>query len=222
LSNFSTLTDDAPGMLHDVAPDAEVLVLTMGGESALATHPEYAERVADLDLYRLGDVDLSGVRGLLVGPHADQVYLRRHRSLLDGFVWRGGRLVVCAQVVQPFATGLTPFVPLRYRGVADLTVRRLAEHPVWHGVDPQDLTFRRGVAGFYGRGHHHGLPADALVVHGLGPEAHPLDAVYPHGAGQVLLHGGNDLWDYARDTTTAARMAPQLLDWIHTGTGAGR
>jgi hypothetical protein len=204
------------------------MVLTMGGTSSLDTHPEYAGRVAELDLYQLPDVDLSLVRGLLVGPQVDQIYLRRQQSLLDAFIAGGGRLVVCGQVVVPFAVGLTRFVPLSYRGVGDLTVYRLAEHPVWQGVDPDDLTFRRGVAGFYGRGHHPGPPADAMVVHGLGPDALPLDVVYPHGAGQVLLHGGNALWGYAEDDTTAARMTPQLLNWIDpepqspSDTGAGR
>lgn len=77
-----------------------------------------------------------------------------------------------------------------------------------------DLTFRRGVAGFYGRGYYPDLPPEALVVHGIGVDARPLDAVYPHGAGEVLLHGGNDLWGYAGDDTTAARMTPQLVGWL--------
>lgn len=195
---------------------APVLVLTMGEGSDLAADPRYAGVVADLDVYALPDADLTGVRGLLVGADADQVFLARHQPLLDGVTRRGGRLVVCGQVVLPFAAGLSPFVPMAYRGVADLTVRRLAEHPVWAGVDPDDLTFRRGVAGFYGRGHYPDLPPGALVVHGLGPDALPLDAVYPCGAGEVLVHGGNALWGYAGDDTTAARMTPQLVDWLLT------
>jgi hypothetical protein len=197
---------------------ASVLALTMGDDSGLAGTP----RVADLDLYRLPGFDLSRVRGLLLGAHLDQIFLRRHQGLLDEFISRGGRLAICGQVVLPFAAGLTPFVPLAYRNVDDLTVRRVGEHPVWHGVDPHDLTFRRGVAGFYGRGYYPALPPDALVVHGLGPNAYPLDAIYPHGAGEVLLHGGNDIWGYAGDTTSAARMTPQLLDWIMAEHGGAK
>lgn len=188
---------------------ASLRVLTMGTGSGLAD-----DRVQDLDLYALPDTDLSAVRGLLVGVHTDQVFLARHRDRLTRFVESGGRVAVCGQVVRPYLAGLISFVPARYRGVADLTVHRLAEHPVWAGVDPGHLTFRRGVAGFYGRGHYPDLPADALVVHALGAAAAPLDAVYPLGEGQVLLHGGNDLWGYADDDTTAAWMTPQLLRWL--------
>ena len=193
---------------------APVLVLTMGEGSGPATDPRYAGVVADLDVYALPGADLTAVRALLIGADVDQMFLARHQPMLDEVTHRGGRLVVCGQVVLPFAAGLTPFVPLAYLGVGDLTVRRLAEHPVWAGVDPDDLTFRRGVAGFYGRGHYPDLPPGALVVHGLGPEAVALDAVYPYGEGEVLLHGGNDLWGYAGDDTTAARMTPQLIDWL--------
>ncbi|MBV9313681.1 MAG: hypothetical protein JO100_07960 [Pseudonocardia sp.] len=190
---------------------APVLVLTMGTPSALAAQHDL---VADLDLYELPQTELKQARGLLVGPHVDQVFLSQYETKLDRFVHGGGRLVVCAQVALPFATGLTRFIPLTYRSVCDLTVHRLAAHPVWRGVAPEDLTFRRGVAGFYGRGFYPDPPRCAQVVHGLGPRRLPLDLVYPLGDGEVLLHGGNDLWGYADDDTTAARMTPQLLAWV--------
>ena len=193
---------------------AAIRLITMGSPSDLAGDPRYRDRVADLDIYRLAETDLAPVRGLLLGPHVDQIQLRHHRALLDAFVATGRRLVVCGQVVLPFAAGLSRFVPLSYRGVGELTVHRLAEHLVWRGVDTADLTFRRGVTGFYGRGHHPHVPTGATIVHTLGPDALPLDLIYPHGAGQILLHAGNDLWGYARDDTTAARMTPQLLDWL--------
>ncbi|MFX9031475.1 hypothetical protein ABTN13_20280, partial [Acinetobacter baumannii] len=79
--------------------------------------------------------------------------------------------------------------------LADLTVHRLADHPVWAGVDGGDLTFRRGVAGFYGRVWHD-APAGALIVNGIGPERRPLDFTYAVGAGTILFHGGNDLTGY--------------------------
>ena len=33
-------------------------------------------------------------------------------------------------------------------------VAELAPHPIFDGVDPDDLTLRKGVAGFFARGHH--------------------------------------------------------------------
>ena len=41
-----------------------------------------------------------------------------------------------------------------------------------------------------------------------------MDFVYRVGAGRVLFHGGNDLWQYAGATDTTGRIVPQLLDWL--------
>ena len=45
----------------------------------------------------------------------------------------------------------------------------------------------------------------------------PLDWEWsPPEGGSLLMHAGNDIWMYQNDPTTAARMAPQLLDWCLT------
>jgi hypothetical protein len=109
--------------------------------------------------------------------------------------------------------GLSPFRPLRDYRVEDLVVRRETPHPVWEGVAEDELTFRRGVAGFYGRGWHE-PPAGATVIHTIGADRHPVDFVYPLGAGRVLFHGGNSLWQEARASDTTERIVPQLIDWL--------
>lgn len=188
-----------------------IVQLTMGSRPTEEVAAD--ERVQPVDLYRLASLDLSRVRGLLVGVHCDQLFLEAHRSLLDRFLDRGGRLVVCGQIERPFTRTLVRSTPLRDYTLDDLRVRRLANHAVWDGVDVEDLTFRRGVAGFYGRVHC-APPLSATVVHGLGADARPLDYVVGQGQGKLLFHGGNALWGYAADASSAARMAPQLLDWI--------
>ena len=187
-----------------------VVHLTMGRPSSLRGE----DTVEDCDLYELDGLGLSARRGLLIGTGADQIHLSENRDLLGRFVERGGVLVICGQVVRPFLDGLPVFEPIDHHGPADLTVSRLSGHPVWEGVRAEDLTFRRGVAGFYGRGCYPRLPAGAVVINGIGPERRPLDIVYRYGRGEVLVHGGNDLWGYRDDPNTSARLAPQLLDWV--------
>lgn len=193
-----------------------IVHLTMGRPSSLAAEDAVEER----DLYELGELDLSKRRGLLIGTGADQISLTEHRDLLGRFVERGGVLVMCGQIVRPFLAGLPIFEPIDHHGPADLTVSRLAGHPVWEGVAPEDLTFRKGVAGFYGRGCYPRLPAGAVVVNGIGPGRRPLDIVYRQGRGEVLVHGGNDLWGYQEDQNTSARLTPQLLRWVTDRKGA--
>jgi hypothetical protein len=104
--------------------------------------------------------------------------------------------------------------------VKDLIVERVNAHPVFEGVDCHDLSFRRGVAGFYGRGANP-APEGAVVLHRLQADGSPLDWVWQRPAGgQIFMHGGNTLWMYINDSTSAARIAPQLLAWAKAGAPA--
>ncbi len=191
---------------------ASIVLLTMGGpEPLLVQH--FRQRVCALDVYDLPEADLTNVRGLLIGMHCDQRQLQRTQTRLTEFVVHGGRVAVCGQIAHPFLPGLSRFTPLQNYCLEDLIVYELAPHPVWNGVVLDDLIYRRGVVGFYGRGFHIPL-AGAVVVNGLGLTRLPLDFVYRLGRGEVLVHGGNDLWGYVADSTSAHRLTPQLLDWM--------
>lgn len=198
---------------------AETLLLTCGEEtpSPLLTCPATASRVDGIDIYALAQADIGAYRGLLVSAHADQRFLVTMQERLERFLRGGGILVICGHLAYPFLPELSPFVPLALRSFEDYRVWRVSEHPVFAGVDTDDLSFRKGVAGFYGRGHNP-PPAGARVLQRLSsPDGPPLDYVYRRpGGGRVLVHSGNDLWMYANDETSARRIAPQLLDWIES------
>jgi hypothetical protein len=192
---------------------APVLHVTMGTHSPAGTSGD-DPRLGEVDIYRLPATDLTGVRGLITAAGADQIFLERHRDLLTGFVRAGGRIAVMGHAVTAFLPGLGVWRKLTYSGPKDLAISLGDPHPVWEGVDPVDLSFRKGVSGFYARGYADKLPADALIATRIGRLALPLDYIYPLGAGQVLVHGGNDLTNWKDDPNTSARMTPQLIDWL--------
>lgn len=190
--------------------------------SALLTHPRTGLRVQGIDMYALADVDLRNYKGLLIPIHADQRFLLSLRSTLEAFLQTGAKLIVCGHVAYPFLPELAPFVPLTKRSSEDYRVWRVQDHAIFAGVETADLTFRKGVAGFYGRGHNP-PPPRARVLHCLGAaDGTPVDYLYDRpGGGQVLVHAGNDLWMYVADDTSANRIAPQLLDWIELTAPSG-
>ncbi len=187
---------------------------TEGGQTILLRAPALGTRVDVAAMHDLHRVDLAGYRGLLIGLHVDQRYLATRRAQLEAFLGRGGTIVMCGQVTTPFLAELAPFVPMRDYRLDDLRVNLERPHPVWAGVEPNDLTFQRGVAGFYGRGHSP-PPSDAIVINTLGPRRVPVDfECRPKAGGRLLVHAGNDLWGYLNADTTASRLGRQLLDWI--------
>jgi len=183
-------------------------------------NPLMEERVAAIDIYGFQDTDLSRFRGLIVGTNIDQEHLYRHREVIERFLDAGKVLVFSGHLSQPWLPGAGMFVarPIHHHLDYSLTVVQPA-HPVFAGVADEDITYQRGVSGFFSRGHNP-PPAGATVVVTLpGGEA----AVYEDRVstrGVMLVHAGNDMIGFgsmAATPTSAARITPQLLDWIeHT------
>ena len=150
---------------------------------------------------------------LLVPMHIDQHRLAAAAAWISSFLRAGGTLVFNGLLAYPFHAALARFQPLARPRVDQFRVRIVVDHPVWRGVDSDDLTFRRGVAGFYGRGCNP-PPPGALIV---GTIDHGRCAVdwqwHPPEGGRMLMHAGNDLWMYARDKNSAGALTPQLLRW---------
>jgi hypothetical protein len=145
--------------------------------------------------------------------HLDQIRAETWRPALERLLDRGGRIFVNGHVARPFVDGLAPFV-LSGRGQVDLAQTVLADHPVFAGVDRATFQRRRGVAGFYGRGHNP-MPAGATALTGVGRDRAPLDWVWRRPAGgAVFSHAGNDLWGNTEDAATNARLADNVIAWV--------
>jgi hypothetical protein len=155
---------------------AATLLITSGGSSSpFLKHPVSAGRVDTVDIYDLADAPLQKYRALLLPMYSDQRHLFRHGARLEAFLGSGGILIFSGHVAYPFLPELQIFEALPYRQVEDLFVYRAAEHPIWQGVRGEDLTFRKGVAGFYGRGCNP-PPPEAVIINTLGPERLPLSS----------------------------------------------
>jgi hypothetical protein len=199
------------------APTPRVLFLTCGlPEGAMikiARRPENSERIALADLYSLDTLSIAAFKAILVSMHADQRFLAMHADRLDRYLRHGGTIVANGHIAYPFLNDMAPFRAIEGYRLDDLMVKRETFHPIWNGVAEAELTFRRGVAGFYGRGWHQ-PPSGATIIHTIGRRRLPLDFIYPVGSGRVLFHGGNDLWQYVDAIDTTGRIVPQLFDWM--------
>ncbi|MGD4056804.1 hypothetical protein QT595_22570, partial [Xanthomonas citri pv. citri] len=152
-------------------------------------------------------IDLHDFSVLFVSMHSDQRFLAARASQIEDYLVRGGVVVANGHHAYPYLPRMAGFHTIDGYKLSDITVLRLAEHPIWHGIDPHDLTFRRGVSGFYGRVWHD-APPDALVIHALGHPGLPVDFIYPVGDGRVLFHGGNDLWTFGGEDQ---QLVPRIM-----------
>ena len=171
------------------------------------------DAVEAVDIYDLPTVDLGRYRGLVVASGADQELLLRHRDRIRAFLDDGKVVAFSGHLFRPWLPGAGMFVPKAIRSFDDYRVTLVRPHPVFHGVHEEDLTFRKGVAGFFARGHHQ-PPAGADVLATL-PDGEPIvyvDRVSTRGV--ILVHAGNDLLASTDPDSTAGRIAGQLVRWI--------
>lgn len=166
------------------------------------------------DVNQLGGERLDGYAALVIPAMVDQEHLAAQAGMIRRYLDAGGVVVFGGHIHRDWLPGASPFVPLEGRP-RNYEVAWLAEHPIFAGVDPSDLTYRRGVAGFFARGHHP-LPDGAEVLVRLAG-GEPVTYLDRHStAGTILVQSSGDLLGYYGLDSTAARVPHQLLDWIST------
>ena len=164
---------------------------------------DWSHRVDRLDCYAIGSIDLHRYAALIVTPNVDQEYLARQQRRIRDYLDRGGVVVFGGHLHREWLPGASSFVPLTNRSLDGYRVVEVADHPIFRGMGT-GMTFRRGVAGFFARGHHP-LPPGAEVLTRLfgGEPATYLDRVST--AGTIVVQATSDLLSYCGEA---------LLDWL--------
>ncbi|WP_345751280.1 hypothetical protein [Microbacterium rhizophilus] len=188
-------------------------------------------RVDVRDAYDLGEIDLGAYAGLAIDAGCDQRLLARHAERLTAWVRAGGRLFANGHLLTGFVEGLPAHRKLDFHSTRDLWLTETGSHPIWDGIDRRDLLFhtgvpgphtfedleRVGVAGFYAHAYFVDLPDGAVAITGIGHGALPVDVAYPLGAGEVILHIGNDVMGFTRPGTTAHDLGERVLAHLEQG-----
>jgi hypothetical protein len=175
--------------------------------------PLFDEQLDRIDMYELPDIDLARYAGIVVSSQVDQAFLYRHRGVVREFLDAGGVVAFSGHLSRRWLPGVDCFEPKTIESEADYAVIEERPHPVFEGVDMADLTYQRGVAGFFARGHNP-PPADARTILRL-PDGEPVVFVDDRTTnGTMLVHSGNDLIGLGRRSSTAERVPEQLIEWM--------
>jgi hypothetical protein len=166
-----------------------------------------------IDIYDLADVDLDPYTGLIIEGMLDQEHLHRHRHIIHDYLATGRVVIFSGQLFRPWLPGCGLFVPKQIRSHHDYEIKVVTPHPIFHGVTSDYLTRRRGVAGFFARGHHPPPPQAEILLTLAGGEP----VVYidrSTTAGVILAHSGHSLLGWGEPGSPAAHIDTQLLAWI--------
>ncbi|TCJ16726.1 phosphate starvation-inducible protein PhoH [Rubrobacter taiwanensis] len=183
------------------------------------------ERVESLDMYELPEAELSPYVALMITGNVDQELLYRERKRIQDFLDSGKVLVFSGHLSREWLPGAGTFVPKEIRSFQDYEIHKAKDHPIFEGVETKDLTFRRGVAGFFARGHN--PPPEGVEVILTLPGGEPVVYVDRRSTrGVIFVSACYDLLGFGLDRlysddapeTTASLIAPQLLAWIEKET----
>lgn len=186
---------------------------TVGTPKAI-TDPPNGHRIDIIDQYKFTPGALSDTQALLLGQHLDEHHLQGMHPALDAFLIEGGGIAIMGPVALPPITFLSPHRIAGHGHRDDWILEMAHDHPVMEGVAVDDLTFRKGVVGFWARGtitpHE-----NAQVLTRFATTGAAADWVWESGkGGKLFVHPGNDVWGYASEPNSSARVFPQLLDWL--------
>jgi hypothetical protein len=174
-----------------------------GRDVALAAMP-----VTAIDLDDLPTAELAPFAGLILAGRSDQSLLAAMQDRLRGYLDKGRVVVFSGQLTHDWLPGATAFEPGPQRD-GEPGPPRLHDHPIFSGVSPDDL----GANFLYSNGRHR-LPVgvDVIAQRADGTPGAYVDRA--SSGGTVLLHGGANLLANATTGSSAARIAPQLIDWV--------
>ncbi len=203
----------APESIAGQPPDLALLTTDTNFIGDMLDRPLIATSFQPIDISDLEQTDLSPYLGLAVPGLTDQEHLWRHAEKIRAFLDAGRVVVFSGMLFRPWLPGAGMFVPRMVTSHQDYFLKQVAPSPILEGIKIEDLVFRRGVAGFFARGHHQPPPGAEVILELPGGEpALYIDRVTT--AGTIVVHGGNDMIGLGEDGTTAGRLVPQLLAWM--------
>ncbi len=171
--------------------------------------------IKTFDVYDLANIDLTHYIGLIVPGIVDQEYLYTKRQIIRDFLDQKRVVVFNGQLFRNWLPNTSNFIPKKITTFKDYSIKIVKDHAIFEGVSENDLTFRRGVAGFFARGHHPPPEgSEILLTFSTGEPILYIDRKSTMGT--ILVHSGNDLLGYAGEESSSGRIAYQLIKWIYT------
>lgn len=166
-----------------------------------------------IDQYELEHLDLNQYDCLFVTDFVDQEFLYEQRKKIEAFLQQRKVVIFCGHLFRKWLPGASLFLPKKINHYKDYEVCIAEEHPIFQGVDPYDMTYNKGVAGFFARGYHP-LPEGAQVLLAFKDNT-PITYIDRQSTpGTILVHAGRDLLAYENQQKTTDRISRQIYEWI--------
>lgn len=184
--------------------DSGALIMFEGGKES---------RFSNIEHYDLHETDLSPYICLIIGGSSDQEYLLKHKEIIANFLNEGKIIIFGGHLFRPWLPGGQDFIPREIKSHLDYHITILEEEPFFAGVNPLEMTYRKGVAGFFARGHHP-MPEGATPLLAL-PDGEPtlyIDRVTTKGT--LMVSSGATLFGFEHFNDSTQPITQRAINWI--------
>lgn len=166
-----------------------------------------------LQLYDIPFADLSAYAGVIVTNFVEEAFLLEHKEIIEKYLNDGGVVLSQTENFLPWLPGcgnwmLSP-ISLKDREI------RLTEpvHPMFTGIDPYDLNYKKGVRGFFSRGYLEAPEHSEVIVEDQEGKA----IIYidrKTTGGTIVAGAGTDLYRFGIQENSSRVLRQQILDWM--------
>lgn len=168
-----------------------------------------------LYLYDLPYVDLRAYEGIIITNLVEEQFLLEHKAILDNYLAQGGVIFSLTEISLPWLTGASNWkcspIPLKDREII------ISEpiHPMFAGIEPYDINYRKGVRGFFSRGYFEEIPVHAKVLI-TDQSGVPIIYIDQHSTnGTIIAGAGTDIYRvFIDEDNTSSRLSVQMLTFI--------
>lgn len=176
--------------------------------------PDENIMIKQVPQYEIGTFDFSDFDVIMVANFADQENIYMHKNVIDKFLSEGKIVVFFGHLFRPWLPGAPLFMPEKIKHFSDYNLYPQKDSSIFKGVLTDDMTFNKGVAGFFSRGHYHA--DEKSEVHLKFKSGHICSYADRHSSkGTIFVHAGRPLLGYHSQGKTTDVLRLQFIEWLH-------
>lgn len=171
--------------------------------------------------YEIGTFDFTEFDVIIVPNFADQENLYMHKNVVEKFLNEQKIVAFFGHLFRAWLPGASLFMPEKIKHFSDYNLYPENNSTIFSGVLTEDMTFTKGVAGFFARGYYHA--DEHSEIHLKFKSGHVCSYVDRHSTrGTIFVHGGRSLLSYHSEGKTTDILRPQFIKWLHDETKASQ
>lgn len=163
--------------------------------------------------YEIHKLDIFKFDAIIIPNFVDQEYLYRHKRLIDDYLNAKKVIVFFGHLFKPFLPKTALFMPEHINHFSDYSLYPNNDSSIYANVDTDDMTFNKGVAGFFARGHYQTQPEHEIhLTFRNGHVVTYVDRISTEGT--LFMHAGRSLLGYTAQNKTTDYISSQFTAWL--------